>query len=306
MVAEFNPQKELYAILASQDQPGILAAPKALGICFGWCKQEMDLENGREAHIEDLLALVELAEALETGAAFSSSLVEYLEFAGAGETLTDGIAAYSEQIEAASQYLETLQTDLNMARKQAQVISDQQREKLALEQEHADLQRLIQLADEGGIEALKSQVRALKTRLELVTEGEDIFSWEAETLQVAGDLDRLSKEQLAQAKAELKELLEGSSTSLVELRGIQVMLKEAQARYADSHEALVRHREALALYETADRIVSRAVPGGESVVSILDQVEVQLSAADKALQQAIQANQNLNELRRIYPGSQML
>lgn len=203
--------------------------------------------------------------------------------------------------------LELLQQQIAALEVEEKQLQDQMDERQALQERlgelEANVERLLALANQ--IPELKAQVEALEQRLE--GGGAEAGSLEQRLMTLSGSLLILGEEALARLRPELQEKLHQADKCELELRETCAALELARQRYQDAEPQLVERCAILRKYHAADALIAatlEGVPEVENAAPLLDKAAELLSATDRVLRQAIEANAEAKALETLRLGSE--
>lgn len=148
------------------------------------------------------------------------------------------------------------------------------------------------------IQALGEQVDALRAQVEQVEQhltAAEQSAGQSETrlVDLGGRLLVLDERQLALLRQALADTLRRADQAEAEIRQVSSDLSAARERYEQARLAITeQHRQTLALYLEADRVVCQALhtPSASGVQAVLDEAQRLVDQAEAALGKAIQAN----------------
>ena len=167
-----------------------------------------------------------------------------------------------------------------------------------MQQHLEELQHIAALAEHAA--ALRQQAERLEQRLPPTAQ--EAGTLETHIGKLSNDLICLEEAAIARLREQIQQALKLDAQREAELLQAAQDLASAQQRYQQAEAALTpQHREVLGLYQQADAIITRAIPGGEAqrIEELVQSIENMLTQADQALRLAMEANEKASQLSKL-------
>jgi septal ring factor EnvC (AmiA/AmiB activator) len=298
-----TPRQALQATSENTTEPEAHMAAQALASAYAWCAAA--IKQSRLSRTEALVLLAKYVKPLTESETFFKEIAGLLEVANASPKPRELVSVNETKINNLSQCLSTITQevkDLEHQNRQIQVLQDEIQQ---ITQRKAELEHVVRLWENNGLDELRAQVKSLEDHTRLVSGPvSDLEKAIGSNLQ---KLVQLSEARFQNLQADLKSQLE--KVNLVEHQMVEInrmlyeldsQILEAEERHKVAEDEFRRRSDVLRLYEAADRAVAEAVPGGRSAADMLNQVEVMLRQADETLIKAIEANKAAQEMPRLF------
>lgn len=300
-------EMELRKCLNEIQQEEWLRAIRALKASFTWCKGAATPERIMSGVPEEskralvLRFLLELSSALNIGMEYLDSLPQFFQIAQPGQTIRDELTRNQQKLGEGAQIISQLHDELDQLMQQEEALKNQaqKQEELrrALEERKRNLERLSHLADPQTVEALRQQVKQLEEHMP--PEVIEVEKLEHEIMRKSEALITLSDHYLSVLNPRVASLLQEAQDKERKLQEVVSKLQSARERYDKVHEEIKRRMEELKPYIEADRIVAAALPNAQGVTDLLNRAESLLKAAEEALKQAIEENEQKAQCKPI-------
>ncbi|TDD89839.1 hypothetical protein [Actinomadura rubrisoli] len=306
--------KALIAAALAEDGP--VAALTVLRGAADWSAEA--LAAGLADDVAAFQAVVALDDALDRLAAVERAVPALVEAASPGRPVQDHLRERHAELAAARDRLATDRAALDDLGRAERELAEVAAEHDRLRGRVAELRRLRRLADE--VEDLRAQEEALTAQAAALTApAEDA---ERAAGQAAGELLRLTREQLAVLDPQVRQAIEDAAAAHAELSDLRERLDGAEERIEASRAELAeaaqgfdrlrdRHEQILGplrAYRRADRDLAAALNGGalsltkdsglERAERELATIEERLAAIDEVLARVLTDHAQAHEKAR--------
>ncbi len=291
-------RKELLQLLPeTSEQQEWMLAPAVLQVAFTYCAEVLAPASLTTLTRADVLAmLVKLVAALRHGEhVLAANTRTALEHAVPGMRLQEALRIGETQLARRAKEMEEVRAALLPLEQQEEALHLQEKEYELLTTRLTELRRLERLA--RHLDALPRQVEELTQRL--TQYGPGVTTWERQMQEKAEALIVLSTGALTQLEPRVHQALIEAQRLENACAAAAAQLQEAQTRAQQATTDLQTLHNELRPHLAANRLVADAVPQDQAPHSLLEQAERLLQQAETALQTALKAQAETQQLPRL-------